>query len=40
LVFIVGEDVVDFGVVILAGYRVFDKGEEGFEVWWWGGGVS
>jgi len=34
LVFVVGENVVDFGVVVFASDGIFDKGEEGFEVGW------
>jgi hypothetical protein len=39
LVFVIREDVVDFGVVVFACYGVFDEREEGFEVGWWGGVV-
>lgn len=41
LVFVVGENVVDFGVVVFARDGIFDEREEGFEVRWcccWGGG--
>ena len=35
MVFVVGEDVVYFGVMVLAGHGIFDEGEERLEVWRW-----
>jgi hypothetical protein len=33
LVFIIGEDVVHFRMVVFAGHRILDESEERLEVW-------
>jgi hypothetical protein len=35
LVLVIGEDVVDFWMVIFTCDRIFDEREEGFEIGWW-----
>jgi hypothetical protein len=42
LVLVIGEDIVDFGMVVFACDRVFDERKERFEVGWrcWRGGIG
>jgi hypothetical protein len=35
LILIIGEDIVDFGMVVFSCKGIFDEREERFEVWWW-----